>query len=57
MESIDRPLFLSIEGVPQLKMERPPRNLVVKLEGKEEQSIILEGLFLSDTVAYFIEKL
>ena len=57
MDSIDSQLFLSIEGVPQLKMERPPRNLVVKLEGKEEQSIILEGLFLSDTVAYFIEKL
>jgi hypothetical protein len=27
------------------------------LDGKEEELILLEGLFLSDTVAYFIEKL
>ena len=30
---------------------------MVRLEGEEEETIVLEGLFVSDTVAHFIEKL
>ncbi len=54
---IDHLLFSSIDGVPQLKIERLPQILMVRLESEEEETIELEGLFVSDTVAHFIEKL
>jgi len=61
--NIDQQMFNSINGVPQLLMKRPPINAKVLIDscGSEKEllvkEIVLENLFETDSVDYFIEKL
>lgn len=61
--NIDQQMFNSIDGVTQLVMKRPPFNVKVKIDssGSQKESlvkeIVLENLFETDSVDYFIEKL